>query len=160
MRPLIDRLRLGWEGRTVREQRMLAVMAVMIATTLVWLLVIRPVGLWREAAAQERLQAQSDLFDVKAGVRQLSAVPGAARASIDAQGLEPLVRQTAATSGLEITTGMDPSGRLGFRISNASSASVFTWLATLQTAHGITVRSLGVVENTDATLQVEGSLSL
>lgn len=160
MRALIDRLRLWWEGRTIREQRMLAVMAVLVAATLVWLLIIRPVGLWREAAGERRLQAASDLFDVRAGARQLAATPGSARASIDAQGLEPLVRQTAESSGLVITTGMDPSGRLGFRISNASSSAVFGWLATLQTAHGINVRSLGVIENTDATLQVEGSLSL
>lgn len=160
MRPLVDKLRLWWEGRTVREQRMLAVMAVLVAATLVWLLVIRPVWMWREAAAEHRAQAQSDLVEVRAGLRRLTPASGAVKASIDAQGLEPLVRQTAEASGLVITTGMDPSGHLGFRISNASSAAVFGWLATLQTAHGITVRSLGVVENTDATLQVEGSLSL
>lgn len=160
MRPWIDRLRLWWQGRSVREQRMLAVMAALVGATLVWLLVVRPVGLWREAAAQQRLQAASDLFDVKAGVRQLAVAPGMAKASTDVQGLEPLVRQTAEAAGLTATLGMDPSGHLGFRISNASSSAVFGWLATLQTAHGITVLSVGVVENTDATLQVEGSLSL
>ena len=159
MRPVIDRLRQWWEGRTVREQRMLAVMGLLVVATLVWLAILRPVGMWRETAARERLQAETDLADVRAGLRLLAPATAVSPASVDAQGLEPLVRQTAEASGLVITTGMDGSGRLGFRISNASSAAVFGWLGTLQTAHGVTVSSLGVVENTDATLQVEGSLS-
>ena len=58
-----------------------------------------------------------------------------------------------------MTTGIDASGQLGFRIPNASSSALFGWMSALEREHGISVVSLGVVENTDATLQVEGALS-
>lgn len=54
---------------------------------------------------------------------------------------------------------MDASGRLGFRIPDASSSALFGWMSALERDHGIAVVSLGVVENTDATLQVEIALS-
>lgn len=160
MKALVGRLRFWWDGRTPRERQMLCVMALLLAITLVWLVVIRPLGAWREDAAEQRLRAEADLVAVRAGARQIGTVAAAPKSPADAQGLEPLVRQSAEAAGLAITTGMDPSGRLGFRISNGSTSAVFGWLATLRSTHGITVQSLGVVENTDATLQVEGSLSL
>ncbi len=158
MRPLTDRLYPWWEGRTVREQRMLAVMAVLLAAVLVWLAVVRPVLDWREAAAAERTRAEADLAFVQAGLR-LTAPTATARPVIDVEGFEPLVTRTAAAAGLNLTTGMDASGLLGFRIPDASSSALFGWLSALERDHGIAVASLGVIENTDATLQVEGALS-
>ena len=158
MRRLTDRLYPWWEARTVREQRMLAVMAVLLAAVVVWLAVVRPMLGWREQAAADRAGAEAELAWVEAGLR-LTAPTAAARPVIDVEGFEPLVLRTAEAAGLEATTGMDPSGRLEFRIPNASSSALFGWMSALERDHGIAVVSLGVVENTDATLQVEGALS-
>lgn len=158
MRRLTDRLYPWWEGRTVRERWMLIVMAVLLAAVFVWLAVIRPVLDWREQAAADRARAEADLAWVQAGLR-LTAPAAAARPVIDVEGFEPLVRRTAEAAGLEITTGMDTAGRLAFRIPDASSAALFGWMFALEHDHGIAVVSLGVVENTDATLQVEGALA-
>jgi hypothetical protein len=54
---------------------------------------------------------------------------------------------------------MEPGGGLAFRIPDASSAGLFGWMSALERDYGITVVSLGIVENTDASLQVEGVLS-
>ena len=62
-------------------------------------------------------------------------------------------------AGLNLTTGMDASGRLAFRIPDASSAALFGWTSALERDNGIAVVTPGVVENTDATLQVEGALA-
>lgn len=159
MSRLTGPLLVWWDGRTVRERRMLAVMVLLLAAVFVWLAVVRPALMWRAEAAHQRAIAQADLAFVHAGLGQLTPKPAGAPATADAGGLEPLVVQTAQAAGLTVTTGMDPSGRLGFRIANGSSAAVFGWLAGLQTAHGVEVVSLGVVENTDATLQVEGGLA-
>jgi general secretion pathway protein M len=159
MNRLTGPLLVWWDGRTLRERRMLMVMAVLLAATLVWLVVVRPALAWREEAERQRTVAAADLAAVRIAATQLAPKPAAAPAMADAGGLEPLVRGTAEAAGLTITTGMDPSGRLGFRIASGSSAAVFGWLAGLQTAHGVEVVSLGVVENTDATLQVEGGLA-
>ncbi len=158
MRRLTDRLYPWWEGRTLREQRMLAVMGVLLATVFVWLAVVRPMLGWREEAAADRAAAEAELAWVQAGLR-LTAPTAIARPVIDVEGFEPLVTRTAAAAGLTVTTGMDPSGRLAFRIPDASSAALFGWMSALERDHGIAVVSLGVVENTDATLQVEGALS-
>lgn len=158
MRRLTDRLYPWWEARTLREQRMLMLMAALLAATGLWLAVIQPVLAWREAAAADRLQAEADLAQVRAGLR-LTAPSAAARPVIDVEGFEPLVTRTATAAGLSVTTGMDASGRLALRASDATSAAVFGWLSALERDHGIVVVSLGVVENTDATLQVEGALS-
>lgn len=158
MRRLTDRLYPWWEGRTLRERRMLTLMAVLLAAVLVWLAVVRPVLAWREAAAAERARAEADLAWVQAGLRLTAPTP-AARPVIDVEGFEPLVQRTAAAAGLSVTTGMDAEGRLAFRIPDASSSALFGWMSALERDHAIAVVSLGVVENTDATLQVEGALS-
>ena len=159
MRELFGRVHQGWDGRTVREQRMLMLMALIAAAVVVWLGVIRPTMAWREAAAAERVQAEADLLEVREGLIRLARLQSPKPVAVDAGGLEPLARRTAETAGLELTTSMDSSGGLAFRISSGSSAAVFGWLAALQADHGVDVRTLGVVENTDATLQVEGSLA-
>ncbi len=158
MRRLTDRLYPWWEGRTVREQRMLAVMAVLLAAVFVWLAVVRPMIDWREQAAADRAEAEAELAWVQAGLR-LTAPTGAARPVIDVEGFEPLVTRTAEAAGLNVTTGMDASGRLAFRIPDASSPALFGWMSTLERDHGIAIVSIGVVENTNATLQVEGAFA-
>lgn len=156
MNGVIDQLRQAWDARTRREQRMLALMALLAAAVVLWLGVIRPAGNWRAEAAEDRARAASDLARVQIDLARLA--PAAAdRSATDAQGLEPVVRQTAEAAGLEITTGMDPSGRLGFRAANVPSAAVFGWLAALKTTHAIEPVSFSVTENADASLQVEGA---
>lgn len=159
MRRLTDRLYPWWDARTVREQRMLMAMAVLAAAVFVWLVVVRPAMAWREDAAADRAAAELDLAQVRAGVRLMASPSAVPRATVDVGGFEALVLRTAEAAGLSVTTGMAASGELGFRIPNASSAALFGWLSALERAHGIEVVSLGVVENTDATLQVEGALS-
>lgn len=147
-----------WDGRTVRERRMLAVMSALIVAVLAWLLVVRPAWGWRADAAERLATARAERTEVAAGLRALA--PAAARPprAANAEGLEPLVRRTALAAGLTVDLGMDPDGGLGFRITGARSAQVFGWLAVLEADHDVQVRSLGVVENADATLNVEGAL--
>ncbi len=156
MTRILAELHQAWDGRTLREQRMLMAMALLVAAVVLWLGVVRPLNGWREDAADDRARAEAGLTEVRAALVRVAPDAGDAR-PIDAQGLEPAVRQTAEAAGLQITTGMDPSGRLGFRVSNAPGSALFGWLAALETTHGLQPVSLGVIENADATLQVEGA---
>ena len=54
---------------------------------------------------------------------------------------------------------MSGSGRLGFQLSSVGSGPLFAWLAAVESDHGLTICSLGVTENADATLNVEGGLA-
>lgn len=157
MTRLFAQIHQAWDGRTRREQRMLAVMALLVAAVVVWLAVVRPLADWRQQAADNRMRAETRLVEVRTALTRLAPPTAGKARAMDAQGLEPVLRQTAEAAGLELTTGMDPSGRLGFRAANAPGPVVFGWLGALETAHGLQPVSLSVVENADASLQVEGA---
>jgi general secretion pathway protein M len=146
-----------WGGRTLRERRMVAVMNLLLLAVVVSLGVVRPVMDWRAAAADRAAVAADVLVEVRAGVAAIR--PAGSTASAPAEGLEPLVRRTAEAAGLDVVTLMSPSGQLGFQLSRVGSGALFAWLAVLETDHRLTICSLGVTENADATLNVEGSVS-
>lgn len=151
-------LALWFSGRTLRERRMLMVMAGLLTATIIWLGVIRPVLAWRSAAADRVAPSAETLAEVRTAVAAL----GPARAPVQApsEGLDPLIRRTAEAAGLEVVIAMSPSGQLGFQLARVRSGPLFAWLATLEADHGLTICSLGVVENADATLNVEGAVSV
>lgn len=156
MTTLLARAHGWWDGRTVRERRMLRVMAVLVAAVLAWLLVVRPVQAWQAGASDRRVEAEQALAEVRAGLRVIAPSSTSAPASIE--GLEPLVRRTAEAAGLTVVTTMAPGGGLGIQMSQAPGRETFAWLAALETDHGIKVCSLGVMENADATLNIDGAL--
>lgn len=151
-------LALWYSGRTVRERRMLMVMAALLLAVIVWLGLVRPVLAWRADAADRAAASAETLADVRAAVAALG--PPRAAAAPPAEGLDPLIRRTAGAAGLEAVIAMSPSGQLGFQLARVRSGPLFAWLATLEADHGLTVCTLGVVENADATLNVEGSVSV
>jgi len=146
-----------WDGRTLRERRMLTGMLVILGLTAAWLLVVQPALAWSEAAADRRVQARSDREIVRAAAARLrvNAGPDAPRIT----DLGAVAQVSAATFGLTLDTSMDAAGGLGFRASKASTASVFAWLQDMKTRHGIEATTLSIVENADATLEVEGGLA-
>lgn len=159
MNAILTPVRQWWDGRTRREQGLLVVMAMILMGLLLWLLVIRPARTWRASAADHRLRAVSERVRVGAGVRLLASPGTAVATSASPAGIQPVVIETAEAAGLEVTTAMDASGALGFRIARAPSAALFGWLADLRANRGIETTRLAVVENADATLSVEGALN-
>jgi len=67
MRRLTERLHPWWRARTVREKRLLAVMLVLLAAVLFWLAVVRPMLDWREQAAANRADPETELGWVPKG---------------------------------------------------------------------------------------------
>ncbi len=157
MNRLFAQLHQAWDGRTRRERQMLAVMALLVAAVVIWLGIVRPLAAWRDEAAGDRARAGAHLVEVRTALTRLAPKAGGEARAADARGLEPVLLQTAEAAGLQLTTGMDPSGRIGFRAANAPAAAVFGWLGALETTHGLQPVSLSVVENADASLQVEGA---
>lgn len=157
MTALLARAYGWWDGRTVRERRLLMVMAVLVAAVLTWLLIVRPVQAWQAGAADRRFEAEQTLNEVRTGLRVI-APSSAAAAPANAEGLEPLVRRTAEAAGLTVVTTMAPGGGLGIQMSQAPGRETFAWLAALEADHAIKVCSLGVMENADATLNIDGAL--
>ena len=136
---------------------MLMVMAALLLAVLVWLAVVRRSCHGEPPRRIAPRPSAVTLAQVRASVASLG--PARPAAQPPAEGLGPLIRRTAEAAGLEVVTAMSPSGQLGFQLSRARSGPLFAWLAALETDHRLNVCALGVVENSDATLNVEGALA-
>ena len=99
MNRLIAQAAAWWDGRTLRERRMLTVMGVAIA-----------------------------------------------------------VAEVGAATGLTPQMGMSAEGGLGFSLTNVSTTAAFGWLAALHDRK-VEATTLNVVENADATISLEGTLT-
>lgn len=157
MNRMLGPLAMWWSDRTVRERRMVGVMLAILAAVVVWLGIVRPLMAWRAAAAERAAVASTTLTDTRRALASLGRVQSARR--LPAEGVEPLIRRTAEAAGLEVVTVMSASGQMGFELSSVDSARLFNWLAVLEREHGLVICSLGVTENADATLNVEGGLA-
>lgn len=147
-----------WDGRTARERRLLLAMCVLLALAAVWLAVVRPALDWREAAADRRHRAATTATAIRGDLARLPSQARPANAS-PSGGMEPLVRRTAGTAGLDPVLSMHPDGGLGFQLASAHSGTALAWLAALEVDQGLRLCQLSVVENADATVNVEGRLA-
>lgn len=143
-----------WDGRTLRERRMLAMMGIAVAAVLVWLLIVRPLTNWREDAAQTRATAEADLVAIQRGTGGLS-VSDAKKGDVD---VSAAVAEVGAATGLTPQMGMSADGGLGFSLTNVSTTAAFGWLAALHDRK-VEATTLNVVENADATISLEGTLT-
>lgn len=144
----------GWfDGRSLREQRLLMVMGALIAGIILWFGVITPSLNWRTAAAERRAEAEGNLAFIEAGAARIKG--GASAMAADQ--VEAAARRAADAGGVNAVFNPLDEG-VGFSVNGASTATLFAWLAALKTDHGIDARVLTVSENADATLNAEGLL--
>lgn len=141
-----------WDGRSLRERRMLAVKGVLVLGLLAWLAVVRPLDGWRADQARARVAAERQMAQVQTAVVQGGGRP---TETVD---LQALVASTATTAGVQPALGMSEGGRLGFRLDRVTTTQTFGWLAALEQG-GARIEELGVVENADGTLGVSGALA-
>jgi len=156
MNRMIQSAGLWWDGRSAREQRMLAVMGLLIAAVLIWLLVVRPAFAWREAAAERRVEATASPASRR--FRLAARTPTRAGAPMPLAEVEQAARNAAEAAGLTVTLSVDEAGGIGFDAPGVTSAALFGWLAALKADYGVESRELTVIENADATLDATGGL--
>ncbi len=155
MNRVIQSMKLWWGGRSARERRMLAAMAMLVATLAVWLLVVRPAWAWRASAAERRGEATANLTRLDVGLARRAPAKPAAMAPAD---IEQAARAAAEAAGLTVTLSMDGEGAVAFDAPGVTSAALFGWITTLKTDHGVETIDLTVIENADATLDARGTL--
>ena len=158
MNPMIQAIGLWWDGRSAREQKMLAVMGLLIAAVLIWLLAVRPAFAWREAAAERRLEATAGLARIQNGLAARTPTKAEAPSSMSLADVEQAARSAAEAAGLTVTLSAGAAGGLDFDASGAPSTALFGWLAALKADYGVETRAVTVVENADATLDATGVL--
>lgn len=151
-------LRDWWRGRSLREQRLLLVMVALLAVTILWLGIYRPVQDWRAAARERHADAVIARAAVQAQAAALKRL-GARRPPANAGPLAPIVTAAAQEAGFAAAT-VAPQGdrRASIAIPAARPAALLGWLADLE-ARGIVVEQMSARANSDPTLRVDAVLS-
>ncbi len=148
MRPLM-----AWfDGRSLREKRLLLVAAALAVLALLWGAVVRPVGdalsseRERYADAVQRLGSTEARVDAVADIARRRSAPGGPIADT--------VRAAATQAGFSLAS-LDPVGPDAVKvgIQSARPAALAAWLAQLEAA-GILVGSASLTNNGDRTLGV------
>ena len=147
-----------WRERSLREQRMLLVMFALLAVTILWVGIYRPVQAALSAARERHQQAVVALGEARAQADALGQF-GKAGPAIAAGALAPAVAQAANEAGFANAT-VAPQGdrRVSISIPSARPAPVLQWVASLE-ARGIVVERLTARANSDPTLTVDATLA-
>lgn len=131
-----------WRTRTLREQRLLLVMAALLLAVLAWLAVIRPLADARAAAEARHDHAVVALGLARAQAEAIAAA-AASPAAVDAP-LDTMIANAAAEAGLPVTRvdRAGPSQAIAL-LPNVRPQAFFAWLAKLE-SRGLRVERLSL----------------
>lgn len=143
--------RAWFDGRALREKRLILVMLALLALTLVWYGVIRPVGDALSSARGRHADAVIRLGETQARVEAIR--------DIDRHRPPPLtgsfadgVRARAADAGFALASlDQDGPDRVRVSIQSARPAALIPWLARIENA-GILVDEATFTDNGDRTV--------
>ena len=150
-------LRAWFDARALREKRLILVMFALLALTLIWYAVIRPLG---DALSDERGRHADAVIRLGATEASVAAIR-----EIDRRRPPPLtgtfadaIRARAADAGFALAS-LDEDGpsRVRVSIQSARPAVLVPWLARLEGA-GILIDSATLTDNRDRTVGVQMTL--
>ncbi|MFA6115723.1 MAG: type II secretion system protein GspM [Sphingomonas sp.] len=156
---MIERFRLWFAGRSLRERRLLLVMFALLALTIVWAGIIRPVTDGLSSARERHTDALIRLAETQARVKELEAIQRQRPAPLEAQ-LDTVIRDRANEAGFALAS-VTPDGpnRVQITIATARPGPLLGWIAGLESA-GILVDSLSTADNGDKTVSAQISLKV
>ena len=146
-----------WNERSLREQRMLALMVAILVAVVAWLGVARPIALARDAAETRHARAVVALGQVSEIGARLDALRSRPQPAID----EPLVAfigRSAADAGLSVERlEAEGADRAVLTILAVRPPAVFGWIQRIEVRHGIVVERLSATRNPDTTVAVQAT---
>jgi general secretion pathway protein M len=147
---MIAALKAWFDGRTLRERRMLLAMAAMIVLTVIWFGIFLPISDGLSSSRTRLNDAVIRLGDAQAEREAIAdlarnkpqPIPGA---------LADYLRQSAGDAGFALSN-VNPQGddRVQIAIPTARPGALFSWLADLEGA-GVVVATIDVSNNGDQT---------
>lgn len=150
---MMVRLRNWFEGRSLRERRLLLVMAALAVLTLLWAVVIRPVGDGLSSARARHADAVTRLGETQAQVATLREIQRT-RARPLTGTLADAVRGEADQAGFALASlDQDGPDRVRVGIQSARPAALVAWLARLERI-GILVDAAALTDKGDKTVAV------
>ncbi len=146
-----------WRDRSLREQWLVGVMAMLLVVVIAWLGIIRPLAQARATAATRHAAAVMALGDVHAMAGAIRRAEG--RRSNSSVPLIELVSGRATEAGLT-TERMDTgdAGQVTTRIAAIKPSALLRWIANLETRDGVVVDRLNMTRNDDETIAADLTL--
>ena len=147
-------MREWFNGRSLREKRMILVMLALLALTIVWYGVIRPIGDGLSSERQRHADAVVRLGETAARVEAIRDVTRQRPAAVTGT-LADAIRARAADAGFAIAS-LDQAGpsRVRVGIAGARPGALTPWLARLEGA-GILVDAATLTDKGDGTVGVQ-----
>lgn len=150
-------LRAWFDGRSLREKRLLLVMTALLALTLVWYGIIRPVGDALSDARGRHADAVIRLGETQARVDAIRALDRSRPAPLTGT-FADAVRARAADAGFTVASlDQDGPNRARVAIQSARPAALVPWLARLEGA-GILIDAATLTDNGDRTVSAQLTL--
>lgn len=144
--------RAWFDGRSLRERRMILIMLALLALTIVWGGIIRPV---RDGLASARERHADAVIRLAGTESELAAIKAAGRQVPLTGSLADAIRLRADAAGLPIGSLDEPgAGRLHLVIPSARAAALARWVAQLERA-GVLIESANWRDNGDATVAAD-----
>lgn len=130
-----------WQERDERERKMLMVLVPVLALTLGYLLIARPIASYLEDAGRNLRAAEREYAMVEDAVARTTAARNAAPESPvpSASAFPSIVRQSATGAALKLTRTEDNATSVSLWIDAADPVKLFTWLDDIERKHGIYV---------------------
>jgi general secretion pathway protein M len=134
-----------YAGREPSEQRIVLILGAVIAVTVLWLAVWKPVSDWRAVAHNRYQIAQADLDWLRANENRARAVSGSAGAAGPARSLVRIIPLSAEAQGIKINRLQPESNDvLSVSLQGQPFNDVIRWIHQLEVNNGVTVQRLTV----------------
>ncbi|QNE30738.1 type II secretion system protein M [Sphingomonas sp. NBWT7] len=143
-------LRVWYAGRSLREKRLILVMLVLLAVTIVWAGIVRPVRDGLDAARDRHARAVVRLGEVQRQVAMVKAIQRG-RPRTPEGAIADAVRARADEAGFALSS-LEPDGdRVRIAIATAKPGALLGWIAALE-ADGLLVDASSITGNGDGTV--------
>nr|WP_295665556.1 type II secretion system protein GspM [Sphingomonas sp.] len=154
---MIANLKTWFDGRSLREKRLLLGMAALAVLTLLWGGIIRPVTDALSSTRERYAGAVVRLGSTQARVRTVQELQQSKPPALTGP-LDAIVRSRADAAGFPLASANAlANDRVQIAINSARPAALLGWIADLEGA-GILVDSMNVTNNGDKTVAVQLTL--
>ncbi|TPG18662.1 type II secretion system protein M [Sphingomonas koreensis] len=154
---MIAALKTWFDGRSLRERRMLLAMVAMLVVTIFWFGLIAPVTDGLSSSRTRLNDAVLRLADTEMRLDAVKALQQSHPAPIPGP-LDDYLRQSASDAGFALSdVNAQGDGRVQIAIPTARPGALFSWIADLDGA-GVIVATIDVSNNGDQTVSARMTL--
>uniref|UniRef100_S0DEV8 Putative general secretion pathway protein M n=1 Tax=termite gut metagenome TaxID=433724 RepID=S0DEV8_9ZZZZ len=154
---MIAELKIWFDGRSLRERRMLLAMAAMIVLTVIWFAIFLPISDGLSSSRTRLNDAVTRLGETETQLDALKDLERDRPAPIPGA-LDDYIRQSAGNAGFALSdVSAQGNGRVHIAVPTARSGALLSWIADLEDA-GVIVAAITVSNNGDQTVSAQMTL--